>query len=123
MGKGKRIRREHKEREKPLPPLSARERKAMRREINAQILDADRQYYLDMNAAVLWALHKAFGFGKVRLRRFFDSFSVIHDGLREYYAFNEESNTWLCRHLLREETGVDVEAWEQEKELEENDNH
>ena len=75
MGKGKRIRQKHKQQEKPIPPPSRREKKAMLKEINAQILESDRQYYLDMNAAVLWALHEAFGFGKARLRRFFDSFS------------------------------------------------
>ena len=85
----------------------------MRKEINAQILESDKQYWLDMDAAVMWALHEAFGFGRKRLRRFFDAFSKIHTKLRETYKI-EGDITGKCRELLKEKVKVDVEAWEAE---------
>lgn len=86
----------------------------MRKEIKAQILESDKRYWLDMDAAVLWALHKEFGFGAKRLRRFFDCFSVVHEEMRNYYQLDDDTNTWLCRYLLKQDVGVDVEAWEKE---------
>lgn len=116
MGKGARQRRER-QKEQDAFHLTRSQEKAMHKEIKAQLMDYDKQYFLDMDAAVLWALHKEFGFGAKRLRRFFDRFSVIHEELRDYYQLDDDTNTWLCRYLLQSNVGVDVEAWE--KELEE----
>ena len=87
----------------------------MRKEINTQIMERDKQYWLDMDAAVLYSLHKEFGFGAGRLRRFFDRFSVVHEDLRQHYQLDiDEPDAWICRYLLKQETGADVEAWEKE---------
>ena len=118
MGKGARQRRER-QKEQEAFHLTRPQEKAMHKEIKSQLLDYDKQYFLDMDAAVLWALHKEFGFGAKRLRRFFDRFSEIHQELRNYYQLDDDTNTWLCRYKLKEETGVDVEVWE--KELEQKD--
>lgn len=96
--------------------LNAAQRKAMKREINAQILESDLSYKLDMDAAVLWSLHETFGFGKKRLRRFYEAFTVQHEALRDHYKLDDDTNTWICRHLLKEKVGVDLEAWEKEHE-------
>lgn len=86
----------------------------MNKEINAQILVKDRGYYLDMDAAVLWALHQEFAFGKKRLRRFFDAFAAAHKELRKFYELDDsDSGIWLCRKLLKD-YGVDVDIWEKE---------
>lgn len=113
MGKGSRLRRERQQQENSFS-LTSPQKKAMRKEINAQILERDTRYWLDMDAAVMWALHKEFGFGAKRLRRFFNAFSTVHEELREHYQLDDDTNTWLCRHLLKEKVGVDVEAWEKE---------
>ena len=115
MGKGKRNRELH-EQEVKAAALTPAQRKAMNREINAQILESDRAYKLDMDAAVLYSLHETFGFGEKRLRKFFDAFSVQHQSLREHYQLDDDTNTWRCRRLLKERVGVDVEAWEKELE-------
>lgn len=113
MGKGTRLRRER-QKEQNAFSLTPPQEKAMRKEINAQILESDKRYWLDMDAAVLWTLHKEFGFGAKRLKRFFDRFAVIHKEMREYYQLDDDTNTWLCRYLLNRDVGVDVEAWEKE---------
>ena len=113
MSKGARQRRER-QKEQAEFRLTPAQEKAMNREINAQIVEKDRQYWLDMDAAVMWALHTEFRFGAKRLRRFFERFAAIHEELREHYQLDDDTNTWLCRYKLKEETGVDVEAWEKE---------
>lgn len=115
MGKGARKRAERKQ-EVAEFRITPAQHKAMMCEINAQIMKKDLEYYLDMDAAVLWALHEEFGFGAARLRRFFESFSRIHENLRKYYDFEDTADTWLCRRLLKERVGVDVAAWEKELE-------
>ena len=114
MGKGKRLR-YVRQAEQQAFTLSKSQEKAMRKEINAQILESDKQYWLDMDAAVMWALHEAFGFGRKRLRRFFDAFSTVHADLRKTYQI-DGSITWKCRELLKSKVKVDVEAWEDEYE-------
>lgn len=61
--------------------LSAAEKKAMDIEINRQIVEADRRYADDIDAMVLYTLHVLLGFGKKRLRKFYDAFSAEHDRL------------------------------------------
>ena len=56
--------------------LTAAERKAMDMEINRQIVEADRRYADDIDAMVLYTLHVHLGFGKKRLRKFYDAFSA-----------------------------------------------
>lgn len=49
--------------------LTAKERRAMNIEINRQIVEADRKYLNNVDAMILYFLHKHLGFGKKRLRR------------------------------------------------------
>ena len=93
--------------------LTATERKAMEMEINRQIVEADRRYADDIDAMVLYTLHVHLGFGKKRLREFYDAFSVEHDRLIQYYQMPDDY-TWLCKEMLKR-IGVDVEAWNKER--------
>ena len=87
--------------------LTAAERKAMDMEINRQIVEADRRYADDIDAMVLYTLHVHLGFGKKRLRKFYDAFSI------QYYQMPDDY-TWLCKEMLKR-IGVDVEAWNRER--------
>lgn len=93
--------------------LTAAERKAMDMEINRQIVEADRRYADDIDAMVLYTLHVHLGFGKKRLRKFYDAFSAEHDRLIQYYQMPDDY-TWLCKEMLKR-IGVDVEAWNKER--------
>lgn len=121
MGKGARQRRERQQEQEAFH-LTPSQEKAMRKEINAQILEAEKRYWLDMDAAVLWALHKEFGYGEKRLKRFFDRFAAVHEELKNYYQL-DDTDAWLYRHLLKTDVGVDVEAWEKEFEEHETQNY
>lgn len=93
--------------------MSAAQKKAMNEEINRQILERDTTFSMDFDSTVLYVLHITFGFGKNRLRRFWEAFIKNHDELRQYYEMDSEDNAWLCRRKLKE-IGVDIEAWYKE---------
>ena len=93
--------------------LTAKERLAMNIEINRQIAEADRKYTNDIDAMVLYTLHVHLGFGRKRLRRFWEAFSREHKALIERYHMPEDG-AWLCRRKLQD-IGVDVEAWNKEE--------
>lgn len=66
---------------------------------------------LDMDTLVLWILHKRFGFGPVRLRRYFDSYVCEYRKQHEQYR---DVTYEKMREALKHNLGVDVEAWERE---------
>ena len=68
--------------------------------------------YVDTDM-VLYTLHVHLGFGKKRLRKFYDAFSAEHDRLIQYYQMPDDY-TWLCKEMLKR-IGVDVEAWNHER--------
>lgn len=92
--------------------LTAKERLAMNIEINRQIVEADRKYTNDIDAMVLYTLHVHLGFGKKRLRRFWEAFQQEHKALVEYYQMPDDG-AWLCQRKLKD-IGVDVEEWNKE---------
>lgn len=94
--------------------LTAKERKAMNMEINRQIAEADKQYRNNIDIMVLYALRVHLGFGKKRLRRFYEAFSAVHEELTAYYEMSEEDNAWLADRELKK-IGVDVAAWNEEQ--------
>lgn len=92
--------------------LTAKERLAMNIEINRQIVEADRKYTNDIDAMVLYTLHVHLGFGKKRLRRFWEAFQQEYKALVEHYQMLDDG-AWLCQRKLKD-IGVDVEEWNKE---------
>lgn len=96
-------------------------RQEILKEARREVFEQKRCLDDDFDAAVLWALHQAFGFGSDRLRRFYDAFIANYDEMREFYlgtdADGEEvvdgTVAFACKaNLLR--IGVDVAEWNQE---------
>lgn len=90
----------------PLPGVT---RTALNKEIARQIVEMDRAHSNNIDAMVLYVLHTEFGFGKKRLRQFYDALIKEHDRLESYYEM-PDSFPWLCKEKLKE-IGVDIEAW------------
>lgn len=89
--------------------LTVAERKAMEIEINRQIAEHDRKHVNDIDALVLYQLRVQFGFGKKRLKRFFDNFAPALAELIRHYEMPNAS-TWICTEMLKRD-GIDIEAW------------
>lgn len=91
--------------------MKCRSRKALKRELNRQILDFDKKYIISVNALVMWTLHEEFGFGRKRIRRFWERVVTLNRELRNRYRFDQAGEEdWLYKKLLLD-IGVDVEGW------------
>lgn len=55
-----------------------------------------------------------FGFGKKRLRAFYDSFSTELDALVKRYEMGDEDKAWLCSRKLKD-YGIDISTWNKEE--------
>lgn len=95
--------------------LTAAQEKAMHMEIKRQCAEYWRKHQDELVALMLWVLHDTQGWGKKRLRDFFDNFMPALDELLEHYDMGEEDKFWLCSTKLKE-IGVDIEAWQSEGE-------
>lgn len=91
---------------------TTKQRETMKAEINRQMLKTHEQFTNDFDAMILYQLHVQLGFGKKRLRRFWDGFKVAHKELVEFYEMPNDGG-FLCREQLKR-IGVDVEQWNKE---------
>ena len=80
---------------------------AMNREINAQLLEADKRFTLDVDSMVLSTLHHEYGWGPKRCKEFYLRMFKHHLEMRERYEMDE---LYPERYKLKE-AGIDVEAW------------
>lgn len=95
--------------------LTAAEQKAVDREIEKQLAEATRKHNLEIVAMTLTTLHEEFGFGEARLKRFFDRYDEVVEGLIQRYLLDSDDAPWIAMHKLKEK-GIDVEAWYAETE-------
>lgn len=94
--------------------FSAKEQKAIDVEILRQCAEYDKKNADEVDAVILWLLHEKFGFGKKRLRAFYDSFSTELDALVKRYEMGDEDKAWLCSRKLRD-YGIDISEWNKEE--------
>lgn len=92
--------------------LTKAQRKAMDAEINRQIIEADKKYSTELDAVVLYTLHTELGFGKARLKKFWEALYRNHQDMVKRYEM-EDVFPWWCTEQLKK-LGVDVEKWNQE---------
>lgn len=93
-------------------------KKEARRLARQVIVEDQKRYSMDVDSVALWVLHKRFGFGKQRLREFWDSFFAELKLLQEHYLTESgEADGYFCRVGLKS-IGVDLEEWYREKEKE-----
>lgn len=93
--------------------LTAKEREAITIEINKEIRLRSEQYANDVDATILYQLREQLGFGKKRLRKFYDGWKTAHNNLLEHYEMDKEDSSWLFMKKLKD-IGVDVEEWNKE---------
>ena len=94
-------------------PIQGQQKKAMDMEIRRQLAGYDEKNTLEIDAMVLWVLYSQFGFGKRRLRKFFDLFNVELDALIKRYVMDNSDVEWLCTRKLKD-AGIDISEWSKE---------
>jgi|GEM_PF-620222 hypothetical protein len=99
--------------------LNAKERDAMdravREEAMAALAEYDRKHVREVDAIILLELRRLTGFGYDRLKRFYFGFGAGINALLERYELPQEDDVWLATRQLRE-IGIDLDAWERERE-------
>ena len=88
--------------------FNSNEQSAVDQEIKRQIVENDRKFSMDQEAAILWMLHTRFRFGAKRLKEAWRLMYAEKEALREHYEMPKEDETWLCLRKLKE-LGVDLE--------------
>ena len=93
--------------------LSVAEKKALQLEIERQIAEQRERLEKEIEIVTLYALHEEFGFGKVRLHRFYKSFAKTFNDLIKRYEMDQTDGIWLCEKMLSDH-GVDLNKWRDE---------
>lgn len=95
--------------------LTDQEQFALELETRKVMAEYDLKNAVEVDAMVLNVLRKAFGFGPVRLRRFFEAFLDSNDELIDRYEIKEKDGDliWLNKRELKEH-GIDVDQWYKE---------
>lgn len=89
------------------------EQKAVEMELRKQYAEWDRKHSMEIDATVLWQLHAQLGYGRVKLRRFFEGFRPAANELIKRYELDEADQIWIQTEKLKE-IGVDLEEWYKE---------
>lgn len=83
--------------------------------VREEVLRVEGELRSDIDAMILYVLHVHYGFGRKRLRAFWDAFKAEHKALRDHYEMHDPGdNAYLARRKLME-IGVDVTEWEREE--------
>lgn len=77
-------------------------------EVNRQLAARTKDWYVNLDALILYTLHESFGFGKERLKKFFDNMLSNNEELMKYYQMNDVE--FICKTKLKN-IGVDVDMW------------
>lgn len=76
-------------------------------EIQKNIRKYERKAAIDLDTVALWVLFSRYGWGKQRLKTFYQSMFAEHQNMRKYYGIDD---LYPERYKLKER-GIDVEAW------------
>lgn len=87
--------------------FSKSEQKAVDREIMSQIAIMNTENSIELDAIILWCLHKEFGFGKERLLRFYNCYTEEMNKLNERYRDLDNDFVLENTHNLVD-YGVDI---------------
>ena len=86
------------------------DRRRVKLEVKKEVDSYFEQRCTDLDVIVLFILHTVFGFGKVRLRRYFEGYLTVVRKLQDIYG---GSYIYKMKEVLKK-IGVDIEAWERE---------
>jgi hypothetical protein len=82
-------------------------------EIRRQLAEYDEKNNIEIDAMVLWVLYSEFGWGKKRLKRFWDCFADELKALTDRYVMDNCDTVWLCTRKLKD-AGIDISQWLEE---------
>lgn len=93
--------------------LTPKEQKAMEEKANQLLAVRHREFADDVDYMILHILHRHFGFGPTRLRRFYEAFIVENEALIKRYEMSD-AGTYIARKEMNS-IGCNVEEWNNER--------
>ena len=93
--------------------LTPKEQKAMEEKANQLLAIRHREFADDVDYMILYILHRYFGFGPTRLRRFYEVFIVANEALIKRYEMSD-AGTYIARKEMNA-IGCNVEEWNNER--------
>lgn len=93
--------------------MSKEEKRALTHEVARQAREISDKFALELDATILWALHKKFGFGAKRCKKFYDCVAELRESLLKKYEMQDDSEFILLYKL--KERGIDVKKWSEEQ--------
>ena len=93
--------------------LTPKEQKAMEEKANQLLAIRHREFADDVDYMILHILHRHFGFGPTRLRRFYEAFIVENEALIKRYEMSD-AGTYIARKEMNA-IGCNVEEWNNER--------
>lgn len=93
--------------------LTPKEQKAMEEKANQLLAVRHREFADDVDYMILHILHRHFGFGPTRLRRFYEAFIVENEALIKRYEMSD-AGTYIARKEMNA-IGCNVEEWNNER--------
>lgn len=93
--------------------LTPKEHKAMEVKANELLIKRHREFADDVDYMILHILHKHFGFGLTRLRRFYEAFIVDNEALIQHYEM-PDAGTYIARKEM-DAIGCNVKQWNDER--------
>ena len=98
--------------------LNSKEQEALDREIKKQLAEYNRKNADEIDAMVLWIIHKVYKKGHKELKRFHREFVPQIRALCARYEMTDKADTpWLCTEMLKD-YGIDIREWNAEIEAE-----
>ena len=85
----------------------------MEDKVNQMLVARHREFADDVDYMILYILHRYFGFGLIRLRRFYEAFIVENEALIKHYEI-PDAGVYISRKEMNA-IGIDFEKWNQER--------
>ena len=93
--------------------LTPKEQKALDEEVNRHIVERHKEFVDDFDYMIMYILHKHFGFGLTRLRRFYDIFASENDAIVKHYEM-PDAGVYVARQEM-DAIGCNIEKWNSER--------
>lgn len=93
---------------KAMIPLRQENQKRVYLEAKRQVDEIFQRRCLDLDTVVMWILHRRFGFGKDRCKRFYEEYRPTAGTFTEMYG--DAKYSIMREDLIRD--GIDIERWE-----------
>lgn len=93
--------------------LTAKEREALNIEVRKALAEQAKKYADDFDASVLYQIHAQYGKKAKALRKFYDQWKTVHNGLIQHYELDNADAPRLFAEKLKQ-IDVDVAEWNKE---------